>query len=761
MKRRSSRNRERSVARAGRAADIHSKAGLTRGRKWLFRLVAIFVVPLVVFGAAEVVLRLVGAGYDHHFFKRTKVGGRDLYVANEDFGLRFFPRSQARFPPPVVLDAVKRPGTFRVFIFGESAAMGDPRPNYGVANYFEVLLAERFPQAKFEIINTGVTAISSHAILPIARECAGHAGDLWIIYMGNNEMVGPFGAATVFGSRAPPIWMVRSQLQLQRLRFFQVATDLVGKFRSGGSDVAGWQGMEMFAKNQIAPDDQGRQRAYRNFQRNLEDILKAGKNSGARILLSTVAVNLKDCAPFGTLSSGNLPEADRKTFDELCAEGMTAEIQGRCAAGISAFQRATEMFPHSADASYHLATCQMLATNDLEARHNFLKAADNDTLPFRADSRINDVIRTAARQNEEKSVLLCDAAETLNAASPGGVSGDELFYEHVHPNPNGNYALALAWAERVESMLPPELKAGAKSSWPSQDECEQWLGLTDWNRVSILEDVLRRMGRPPFVGRFGHSNQVARLQAAIAVRRQRMTDEAAAQAREVYVDALRRSPEDFRLHANYAEFLEDRRDWKPAIAARRKVCELIPGYYFPHYVLGVDLKEAGELAEAREALLRSIALKADGCDVWLELGTVSARQGEWERARQELESARGFDPAEPRAALFLGEVLWKLERRDEAMANWREAIQLDPMNWQPHYRLARGLAQMSDFSGSAAEYRAVLGLNPANLKAKVEFAAVLLSLGHQLEALQQLDETLRLDPTNRMAQELAGKIRQR
>ena len=46
-----------------------------------------------------------------------------------------------------------------------------------------------------------MTAINSHAILPIARECARRDGDLWIIYMGNNEMVGPFGAGTVFGSR--------------------------------------------------------------------------------------------------------------------------------------------------------------------------------------------------------------------------------------------------------------------------------------------------------------------------------------------------------------------------------------------------------------------------------------------------------------------------------------------------------------------------------------------------------------------------------
>src|SRR5206468_4355878 len=133
---------------------------------------------LLTFGALELLLRLLGFGFDPHFFKKTNLPGMEGYLANPDFGLRFFPRSQVRIPDMAVMPATKAPDTFRIFIFGESAALGDPRPNYGAGCYLEVLLSERFPQARFEIINTGVTAINSHAILPIAQECARHAGDL-------------------------------------------------------------------------------------------------------------------------------------------------------------------------------------------------------------------------------------------------------------------------------------------------------------------------------------------------------------------------------------------------------------------------------------------------------------------------------------------------------------------------------------------------------------------------------------------------------
>jgi tetratricopeptide (TPR) repeat protein len=384
---------------------------------------------------------------------------------------------------------------------------------------------------------------------------------------------------------------------------------------------------------------------------------------------------------------------------------------------------------------------------------------DADTLPFRADSRINEGIRSAARRNAGESLVLCDAAEALSAQSPDGILGEELLYEHVHLNPNGNYALAVAWAGQVEKLLDPALKRGARPAWASQAECEQWLGLTDWNRVSILQDILQRVGQPPFSGQIGHPQQVACLRGKIDGLRQRFTDEAAASARETYQAALRRAPENFRLHESYAEFLEARHELNPAIAERQKVCELIPHAYFPHYTLGVDLKEAGALAEARTVLLKAAALKPDGGDIRLELGIVSARQGAWEQARQELETARRLSPEDPKAPLYLGEVLWKLGRRSEALASLREAIRLNPADWQPHYRLASNLAQEGRFSDAAAAYQEALRLNPAQVKTKLGLAAVLLSIGREPEAVRQLDEVLTLEPGNQVALELRRKIR--
>jgi len=316
---------------------------LSTRRKWLFSLVAFVIGPILLLIALEMGLRVAGCGHSCDLFKPRRIAGRDLLVENDDFSLRFFPPELARMPGPIRMDARKAPGTHRIFIFGESAAMGDPEPAFGAGRYLEVLLRERFPQERFEVINVAFTAINSHVIVPIARECARHEGDFWLIYMGNNEMVGPYGAATVFGAKAAPWQLVRLSLALRKSRLGQLALNLSRKF--GPRGPASWGGMQMFAANRVPPNDPKRETVYRNFHRNLEDILQAGINSKAKIILSTVAVNLKDCPPFASLSSSNFPAAEQEKLTRLLSEGQTLAAAGNFVEAARPYAEAARIDP--------------------------------------------------------------------------------------------------------------------------------------------------------------------------------------------------------------------------------------------------------------------------------------------------------------------------------------------------------------------------------------------------------------------------------
>src|SRR5579859_3045673 len=98
--------------------------------------------------------------------------------------------------------------------------------------------------------------------------------------MGNNEMVGPFGAATVFGAKAPPLTLVRLNLAIQETRIGQLLNNFSRKLTPSNVKASSWGGMEMFMGNQLPADDLRKEMVYRNFSKNLDDIVRTGLNSG-------------------------------------------------------------------------------------------------------------------------------------------------------------------------------------------------------------------------------------------------------------------------------------------------------------------------------------------------------------------------------------------------------------------------------------------------------------------------------------------------
>ena len=98
-------------------------------------------------------------------------------------------------------------------------------------------------------------------------------------------------------------------------------------------------------------------------------------------------------------------------------------------------------------------------------------ARDLDALRFRADSRINAIIREVAAEQEAAGVRLVDAEQSLAKSdlAVGGIPGDGLFYEHVHLTFDGNYLLARAYWTQVEAALPRLAARQAKLVLPFEE----------------------------------------------------------------------------------------------------------------------------------------------------------------------------------------------------------------------------------------------------------------------------------------------------
>jgi tetratricopeptide (TPR) repeat protein len=731
---------------------------LSPRRQWLFRFIALVVLPLLLLGGLEVVLRLAGYGYATGFFEKIRAGEKDFLVNNENFSLRFFPPQLARWPSPVMFEAKKPANTYRIFILGESAARGEPEPPYAASRYLETLLDERFSNTRFEIINLGTTAINSHVILPMARDCAQADGDLWIVYMGNNEMVGPFGAATVFGAKAPPLGFVRLNLAIQQTRIGQLLVDLSRKLR-GNSRNASWGGMKMFLGNQLRADDPRREVVYRNFERNLDDIVRTGLNSGAKILLNTVAVNLKDCPPFASLTNSNLPAADRAQFDKLFSAACADAAQTNFDAAAEKFAQAAKLDPQFPELQYRWGKCLLALTNFTGAREHFQAACDVDALPFRADSRINGTIQKIGRQLAGDRLEFFDAAAALERNLPAGVCGQETFYEHVHFNFNGNFRLGRAWAEQVEKMLPQEIsRTAGTNGWASQELCERRLGLTDWHRCAVDEIVIDRLQHPPLSGQLNNAERLQTLNGEAQALRQRMNPATAAQAAEIYQAAIRRSPQDYWPVENFAEFLEAVGDLKAAAAQWRRECELLPHDCNSYYQYGRRLSALNQWAEAEAALTKALSLRPRLTEAWFELGNVQLGTGKYEQALRDYKRAAGLDPENAAYCAYTGKALAKLNRHAEAVQLCRQAIQLQPDLWEAHFALGDELAAARQFSEAETEYAQVIRLRPAIAMAHLDRGVMLARLARFDDARQEFQETLRLEPGNQQAREYLDRV---
>ncbi len=106
-----------------------------------------------------------------------------------------------------------------------------------------------------------------------------------------------------------------------------------------------------------------------------------------------------------------------------------------------------------------------------------------------------------------------------------------------------------------------------------------------------------------------------------------------------------------------------------------------------------------------------------------------------------LEAARKADPADGRAAYYLGNALAANFRIAEAIAAWREAIRLEPSNALAHRNLAQALArEEAGRAGAVTHYRRAIELWPQQHRLYVELAAVLARMNDHRARIELLEK---------------------
>lgn len=594
-------------------------------RKLLYAAVLAAVALVLLLGGLEAGLRLAGYGYSPHFARRmTLPGGETVWRENRWCTAPFFSPELVRRPQPFRLPAKKAPGTCRIFVLGSSAAMGDPEASFSLARVLEAMLRAAYPAQRFEVVNAGITAINSHLVRNIAEDCARLEPDLFVVYEGHNEVIGPFGPSGVFTPFLRNEAAIRAAVWLKGTRTGQLIA-AAGRALTRRGGPAEWGGMQMFLQQQIPADDPRLAAVRAHFRANLLAIAAAGRRVGADTLVCTVLTNQRDFAPFLSQHRPGLTADELARWQAGLDAAEKAQRAGDLPATEAGYRAAYAIDDRHAEEVFRFGRLALQQGRDTDARDLLQRAQDLDTLRFRTDSQLNQVVRDLAGPFDKlrapslsrstPSVEVVDLAQTLAARSPHGIPGDDLLYEHVHLNFRGTYEAARELFAHVTADLAKRGLVPKAASVPfDYDEARVRLGYNAYEQAMISLELLNRFRAAPFTA-----------QADDAIRVQT-----------------------WERRANAATALLDRPEALPALLQlARGAIALAPEDWILARNTGAMLVSRGAPAEALPFLERAAAWIDDDIDTLVALGRAHEALGHTKEAEAVFAKARQLEPNYP------------------------------------------------------------------------------------------------------------------
>ena len=648
------------------------KADLPRNKKafWIVMLLT----PLLLLAGTELLLRRIDYGGTLDLVVKTRVMGKEWYTLNPRIARRYFLQEGVAIPEPSddLFEIEKRPNTKRIFMLGESTMQGFPFDyNATAPRLLQDRLRQLLPKYNIEVINGGLSAVNSYAVLDFVDELMEYRPDAFVIYAGHNEFYGAMGVGSTeyLGRWRGPI---KLYMKLLKSKVFLLLRDGITSLRKlvthppsrADSDL-----MEAMVGNRaIRYHDGEYNRALCNFGENLRDITSLASDHGIPVVLCTLTSNIRDQKPFMSLFSETTGDSLQTAWKHFEEAGHSSLERSDTPAAAGNFLNAIAVDSVRASAHFDLARC--LGAGTPEAKAEYRRARDYDGLRFRAATEFNDTIRSVCR---ERHASLADVDRAFDDNSPGGTVGENLMLEHLHPNFEGYVLLAKCI---LKSLSDNDLPA-PRAEW-------------QWSRDLPDEEYKERSGVTPF------ELEVARCKVFRLTNRWPFKQPG--EPKESYHPGTRvqELAQQYVLkqigwsdaHYALAEWYRESGDTRQAVREYYAVSKVLPGYYYPVMLTGDVYRAMKNDSLAEETYHRALALQASPF-VRARLGMLYFDQGKTQKSIDEFEgviAAResGSEKVEAKAAaiayFYLGVSYGRIGKMEKARENLQSALRLDPQN---------------------------------------------------------------------------------
>lgn len=187
---------------------------------------------------------------------------------------------------------------------------------------------------------------------------------------------------------------------------------------------------------------------------------------------------------------------------------------------------------------------------------------------------------------------------------------------------------------------------------------------------------------------------------------------------------------------------------RPAEIAATQLGTVKPNYAILLHNQGVELYEAGRIAETIEVLTQAAAEYSPRAKTHVLLGSIFAKEGDYEQSRLHFERAVAIDPLVPEAHFGLGYALAQQQQPIKAVDCYELALRADPEFAEAHFAIAQVRDKEHRLSEAITHFSCGLEVAPDRVTPRLRLALLLWQSGRDAEAVHQYRNVLERSPDN-------------